>query len=157
MSASPRDLYFDLHTNGIGYVNRIREVRPEKGRQGRPFLACTIAALRGAKESPAYTRFDVRVVGSKAQELIRKCDEPEKAGKKVLVSFRIGDPYGEIFTHEHGQKAGEQDVSIKGRLLFLNWVRVDGEVVYKAEPRNPQQPSEQQQPEPAQTPAEAAA
>lgn len=77
--------FFDLHTNGIGYVNRIREVRPESGRQGKPFLACTIMALRGAKESPAYTRFDVRVVGSKAQELIRQCEQAEKADRKSVV------------------------------------------------------------------------
>jgi hypothetical protein len=144
--------FFDLHTNGIGYVNRIREVRPEAGRQGKPFLACTIMALRGAKESPAYTRFDVRVVGSKAQELIRQCEQAEQAGAKVLVNFRIGDPYGEIFTHEKGQKAGEEDVSIKGRLLFLNWVKVDQEFIFRTPPRNVQQQSEQAAP-----PVEAAA
>lgn len=144
--------FFDLHTNGIGYVNRIREIRPEAGRQGKPFLACTIMALRGAKDSPAYTRFDVRVVGSKAQELIRQCEPAEKAGAKVLVSFRIGDPYGEIFTHEKGQKAGEEDVSIKGRLLFLNWVKVDQEFIFKTPPRTMQQQSD-----PAPAPVEAAA
>jgi hypothetical protein len=144
--------FYDLHTNGLGYVNRIREIRPEAGRQGKPFLACTIMALRGAKDSPAYTRFDVRVVGSKAQELIRQVEPAEKAGAKVLVAFRIGDPYGEIFTHEKGQKAGDDDVSIKGRLLFLNFVKVDDEVIYRNPPRNSQQPPEQ-----AEAPVEAAA
>ena len=36
--------YFDLQTQGIGYINRIREVTPE---EGKSFLSVTIAALRG--------------------------------------------------------------------------------------------------------------
>ncbi|HCF2073316.1 TPA: DUF3577 domain-containing protein, partial [Pseudomonas aeruginosa] len=40
--------YFDLHTTGIGYLNRIREVPI---RRGEPFLAATVAALHGAADS----------------------------------------------------------------------------------------------------------
>ncbi|WP_161798131.1 DUF3577 domain-containing protein [Pseudomonas amygdali] len=39
--------YFDLHTTGIGYLNRIREVKPRKG---NPFMAVTVAAIL----RPAY-------------------------------------------------------------------------------------------------------
>ncbi|EML6089314.1 DUF3577 domain-containing protein, partial [Pseudomonas aeruginosa] len=39
--------YFDLHTTGIGYLNRIREVPI---RRGEPFLAATVAALHGAAD-----------------------------------------------------------------------------------------------------------
>ena len=31
MSQSDNTQYFDLHTTGLGYVSRIREVRPESG------------------------------------------------------------------------------------------------------------------------------
>ena len=41
--------FFDLHTRGIGYLNRVREVTVKKG---NPFMACTIAALRGDTDSP---------------------------------------------------------------------------------------------------------
>ena len=37
--------YFDLDINGIGYLNRAREVTPENG---IPFLSVTIAALARA-------------------------------------------------------------------------------------------------------------
>ena len=37
--------YFDLHTSGIGYIQRVREVPVRGGRRAQPFLACTIAAL----------------------------------------------------------------------------------------------------------------
>lgn len=42
--------YFDLHTTGIGYFNRIREVKPN-GRNAKPVLSVTIAALCGSKEA----------------------------------------------------------------------------------------------------------
>ncbi|WP_439955200.1 DUF3577 domain-containing protein, partial [Klebsiella pneumoniae] len=35
--------YFDLHTSGIGYIQRVREVPVRGGRRAQPFLACTIA------------------------------------------------------------------------------------------------------------------
>lgn len=41
--------FFNLHTRGIGYLNRVREVTAKKG---NPFMACTIAALRGDTDSP---------------------------------------------------------------------------------------------------------
>jgi len=37
MTPSNEKSYFDLHISGIGYLNRIREVKPKKG---EPFLAC---------------------------------------------------------------------------------------------------------------------
>jgi len=61
--------YFDLHTTGIGYLGRIREVKLKKG---QPFWACTIAALHGeckaadSGEKPDYTYFDCNVVGADA-------------------------------------------------------------------------------------------
>ncbi|MEX2338943.1 MAG: DUF3577 domain-containing protein, partial [Aquisalimonadaceae bacterium] len=45
--------YFDLHIQGIGYVNRVRTVSPRKG---QPFVACDIVALHGSSEAPEKTR-----------------------------------------------------------------------------------------------------
>ena len=42
MTTSNEKSYFDLHITGLGYLNRIREVKPKKGDS---FLACDIAAL----------------------------------------------------------------------------------------------------------------
>ena len=53
--------YFDLHTSGIGYLNRIRNVTVRKG---KPFLAVTVAALHGATENIEYTYIDCRVTGA---------------------------------------------------------------------------------------------
>jgi hypothetical protein len=62
MTTSTDKSYFDLHITGLGYLNRIREVKPKKG---DAFLACDIAALNGPSDDVAYVRFDTRVSGSK--------------------------------------------------------------------------------------------
>nr|QOU99420.1 Periplasmic protein TonB [Pseudomonas syringae pv. actinidiae] len=121
--------YFDLYTVGIGYLNRIREVKPRKG---DPFMAVTIAALKGSTDSVEYSYIDCNVVGAEADKLIRRCQEAVAADKKVLVSFRIGDLWPDVFTYSSGAKQGQTGVSLKGRLLYLAWIKVEGEYVYQA-------------------------
>lgn len=125
--------YFNLHTSGLGYVNRIRTVKPKNG---TPFLACSIAALYGRSDSLTYVYYDVRVSGEKAQELIERCKEAVDAKQKVLIGFRIGDAYPEVFTYETGKKEGEQGLNMKGRLLHVSWIKVDNVMEYKAEPKS---------------------
>ncbi|WP_338524005.1 STY4534 family ICE replication protein [Pseudomonas batumici] len=123
--------YFDLHTSGLGYLNRIREVKPNRG---KPFLACTIAALCGPTESPDYRYFDVKVSGSEAQRLVRHHAETVREGHKVLIGFRLGDLWVDLFPYQRGEKAGQTGVSLKARLLFISWIKIDGEQVYQARP-----------------------
>lgn len=127
--------YFDLHTTGIGYLNRIREVKP-KGRGAKPFLAVTVAALCGSKEAVEYRYIDCNVVGAEAEKLVRRCIEAVNAEKKVLVSFRIGDCWADPFTYSSGPKQGQHGASLKGRLLYIGWIKVEGEFVYEAKPRD---------------------
>lgn len=124
--------YFNLHTQGIGYLNRIREVPI---RRGQPFLACDIAALHGAANAVEYTRFDCKVSGAEAERLIRRCMEAVQAEKKVLLAFRIGDLWIDPFLYEKGEKQGQPGASLKGRLLFIEWIKVDGVLEYKAPAR----------------------
>ncbi len=121
--------YFDLHVSGFGYVNRVREV---KVKRGEPFWACDIAALHGATDDTQYTYFDCRISGSEAEELIKRYEKTITDGKKVLIGFKLGDLYAETFVYEKGKKQGETGVSLKARLLFISWIKVDGETVYMA-------------------------
>lgn len=121
--------FFDLHVKGFGYLNRIREVQVRKG---QPFMAVTVAALRGSSNDVEYTYFDCRVSGSEAEKLIRRSQAAVDAGKKVLVGFTIGDIYTETFVYAGGTKKGETGVTLKGRLLRIGWIKVDGETVYQA-------------------------
>lgn len=129
---SSDNAYFDLHVTGVGYLNRIRQVTP---RRGDPFLACDIAALSGSTKDVQYVRFDTKVSGTDAKHLVLKCVDAVKAEKKVLIGFRLGDLWTDIFTYQNGKRAGQQGVSLKARLLFISWIKVDGVLAYKAEPK----------------------
>lgn len=124
--------FFDLHIDGIGYLNRIREVSPKRG---APFLACDISALVGPTDQVEYRRFDCKVSGKDAQHLTRRCEQAVVDGKKVLIGFRLGDLWTDVFTYSKGPKEGQTGVSLKARLLLVRWIKVDGETVYTSDPK----------------------
>src|SRR5262245_9695451 len=103
--------YFNLHVEGVGYLNRVRTVKPKKG---QAFLACTVSAMRGSTEDVGYTKFDCRVSGSDAQAIVKQLERDVTAEKSVIIGFRIADIYPETFTYEKGERQGQTGVSIKG-------------------------------------------
>ena len=119
--------YFDLHTTGIGYLNRVREVTPK---EGKPFLSITLSALRGSVDNAQYTHFECHVSGKQAQEIVRQLKPSVEGKKKVLIGFTLSDLYAESFVYKKGDKAGESGVSLKARLLRLSWAKVDGQPFY---------------------------
>ena len=128
MSNNESPKYFDLHTTGIGYLNRVREVTPK---EGTPFLSVTIAALRGSVDNVQYTHFECRVSGRQAQQVVRQVKPAVEGKLKVLIGFTLSDLYAETFTFKSGDKSGETGVSLKARLLRVAWAKVDGQPFYK--------------------------
>jgi len=128
MSNNESPKYFDLHTTGIGYLNRVREVTPK---EGTPFLSVTIAALRGSVDNVQYTHFECRVSGRQAQQVVRQVKPAVEGKLKVLIGFTLSDLYAETFTFKNGNKVGETGVSLKARLLRVSWAKVDGQPFYK--------------------------
>lgn len=132
--------HFNLHVNGVGYLNRIRWVETKGfGRKAKPFLSCSISAMRGKTDEPDYTYFDLRVSGSEAIEMVEKLKGDVEAKRKVFVSFRVGDIYAHSYMRnlrdENGRTTGEQEPAalIKGRLLLINSVTVDGVNIFRRE------------------------
>lgn len=132
--------YFNLHASGCGYLSRVRWVDPGKrrgGRTGEQFLACAINAMRGDVANPNYTYFDLRVSGEEAIELIEQLKPSVDDDRKVFIAFKLGDFYAHSYERDarnsRGQKTGEKENTalIKGRLLLITHVKVDGEVVYQ--------------------------
>ncbi|EOF8539387.1 DUF3577 domain-containing protein, partial [Neisseria gonorrhoeae] len=60
--------YFNLTADGIGFLNRPREVQGK--RKSSNYYACTIQASRG--DNGEKTRFDLRIVGGQAKELFAR-------------------------------------------------------------------------------------
>lgn len=130
--------HFNLHVNGIGYLNRVRWVETKgSGRKAQPFLACSISSMRGNADEPDYTYFDLRVSGSEAIEMVEKLMGDVEAKRKVVVSFRVGDIYTHVYMRnlrdDKGRATGEQEPAalIKGRLLLINSITVDGVNIFR--------------------------
>ncbi|OOF57486.1 STY4534 family ICE replication protein [Rodentibacter genomosp. 2] len=139
MSTQNKKTYFNLHTTGVGYLSDIRTVTPKKG---SPFLACRIAALVGDNNDVEYRHFDINVNGKEAVGLIERCQKAVDEKRKVLISFNISDIWTDTFTYTkdtQNHKKGDVGVSLKGRLIRIDMIKVDGEVKYKREPKSAEQ------------------
>ncbi len=122
--------HFDLHTTGIGYLNRAREVKPQSGKKFKPFWSVGISALRGNVNDVEYSRIDTIIVGSDACELIKQYKQDiNQQDSRVICGFKVGDIYAEPYKNNDG----ENRAVIKGRLLYIAWIKVNGDMVYKAE------------------------
>jgi len=131
--------YFDLHLTGLGYLSRVREVTSAgQGRaRARPFLACSIAAFHGDPEVQngiVYLNLDLIVSGEKAKDAILSVmNDANDRDVKVLVGFRAGDHYISTYEIRQGDRAGQMGTVLKGRLLKVFWIKVDGVFVYQDE------------------------
>ena len=103
--------YFDLHTSGIGYIQRVREVPVRGGRRAQPFLACTIAALVGPARDPSYRYFDVKVSGAEAKKLVQRYIGVDDPKQRPLVRFRLGDLWGDVYIRDKGEQKGQAAAS----------------------------------------------
>ena len=126
MNSNENTKYFDLHTTGIGYLNRVRQVTPE---EGTPFLAVTIAAIHGSVSNVQHTYFECGVYGEQAQNLVRELQPAVEDESKVLIGFTLSDLRADSFTFTKGDKAGQTGVNLKARLIKIAWAKVDGQKV----------------------------
>ncbi|EEG9061444.1 STY4534 family ICE replication protein [Escherichia coli] len=128
-SANAKTEYFNLTLKGLGYLSNIRQVNYQNG----TFLSCVVNALSGPTDSPSYVRFDVTVAGKEATSLIARCQKAVDEDRKVLIGFTMSNPSTDIFTLNRGEHAGEQRVSLKARLIKVEWIKIGQDMVYKTE------------------------
>ena len=124
MSSNDSADYFDLHLNGIGYLNKVREVAAEGGNS---FWSANITAIHGHIDHVQHTHFDCIVSGEEAKDLVRQLQPAVEAEQKVLVGFQLSGLSAQPFTFKKGKRAGETGVGLKSRLLRFQWIKVDGQ------------------------------
>ncbi|MEZ9997940.1 DUF3577 domain-containing protein [Vibrio sp. 10N.261.46.A3] len=115
----------NLHTKGIGYLNRIRKVTPKKG---QPFWSVEVNCHYGTDKDS--TRFDCIVVGKDAIDLFDKHLVGMTKEDTVTASVLISDIYLHQYIYTKGPKTGEPGACIKGRLLEVKYLKVNGQVVH---------------------------
>nr|WP_321329845.1 DUF3577 domain-containing protein [Alcaligenes faecalis] len=114
--------YFDLHTSGIGYLQRVRMVPVRGGRRAESFLACTVAALVGPAKDSTLRYFDLKVSGADAKTLVQRYVGVDDPKQRPLIRFRIGDLWGDPYIRPSGERKGEPAGSLKGRLLKVELI-----------------------------------
>jgi hypothetical protein len=124
MNSNENSKYFDLHTTGIGYLNRVREVTPK---EGSPFLAVTIAAIHGSVANVQHTYFECGVYGEEAQRIVRELKAAVEDESKVLIGFTLSNLKADGFIFQQGDKAGQPGVNLKARLIKVAWAKVNGQ------------------------------
>ena len=75
----------------------------------------------------------MNATGDETESLIRRCKDAIDAKKKVLVSFVMADMRVETFTYKNNsqyRKKGDTGVSLKGRLIQIKSIKIDGESKY---------------------------
>jgi hypothetical protein len=131
---------FDLIMEGVGYLNRVREVSVRKG---PAYLACTINALMGTADSVEYVSIDLKVVGKQAMQVVEQLAKDVEARRKVLVGFRAGDPKPDFYEFEDKTtKQMVQREGLKARLLQITFAKVDGQKVDIPLVERPAKPSD---------------
>jgi len=81
-----------------------------EAQESEPSWPANIAALNGRATLPS-TAFRRAVSGSEAQHLSAVSEKAVKAERKVLIGFRLGDLWTDIFTYSKGEEcrpAGRQ-------------------------------------------------
>ncbi|MGB3288564.1 MAG: DUF3577 domain-containing protein [Burkholderiaceae bacterium] len=121
-TSSDTKSYFDLHTSGIGYLQRARIVPVRGGRRAESFLACTVAALVGPSKDATLRYFDVKVSGADAKTLVQRYVGIDDPKQRPLIRFRIGDLWGDPYIRPSGERKGEPAGSLKGRLLKVELI-----------------------------------
>lgn len=122
--------YYNISVSACGFLNRIRTIEQD---DGRSYLACTFAALRGQKgERAEPTYFDVKVVGGHARALLTNLrDVINDRSRQVFASVRLSDLYVKPFVHQRGERKGESGYALKTRLLVIESLAIDGVVTYR--------------------------
>lgn len=140
---SAKSDYFNLTIKGLGYLSHIRQVHGQHGN----FTSCVINALTGPTDNPQYTRFDITAAGKDTTALISRCQKAVDEDKKVLLGFTLSNLSADIFTLSKGDHAGEQRVSLRARLIKIDWIKVGQEKVFQSEKSDSTPPSSENTPQ----------
>ncbi|EEY09832.1 hypothetical protein COI_1527 [Mannheimia haemolytica serotype A2 str. OVINE] len=84
----------------------------------------------------------MNVVGKETETLIKRCQKAVSEEKKVLVSFVMADLWFDTFTYSTDSKfhkKGDTGVSVKGRLIRIKMIKIDGEIAYQEKPKSDEQ------------------
>ena len=120
--------YFNVILSGIAYLNRLRTVEPK---EGETYQSVQVALLTGRDENVQYVYAECNIVSKQAKAVIEQFGSKITEDNKVLAQVQIGDIKPDSYTLKNN---GERRHVLRGRLIRIGFLRVNGEEVYKAPP-----------------------
>ncbi|WP_338524323.1 DUF3577 domain-containing protein [Pseudomonas batumici] len=132
-SATEEKKYFNLYIQGFGYLNNVRTFTHRR----KSYLKVTVTALQGPADEVDYKYFHCTVVGTEAKQLISHCAEEINSGQTVFVRFTLSELLVFTTNQQHGEHRGQPTAALGSNLLSLSMIKINGEVVYTAPPKEP--------------------
>lgn len=132
-STAEEKKYFNLYLQGIGYLNNVRTITRHK----KSYLKVSVTVLQGPADKVDYKYFDCTVVGTEAKQLISHCAQEINSGETVLARFTLSDLWVFPFMQQKMEGRGQPNAGLASNLLSLSMIKINGEVVYTAPPREP--------------------
>ncbi|RUS67770.1 hypothetical protein CUZ56_00247 [Saezia sanguinis] len=100
------------------------------------FMVCDLKVLENTSKGRFYHRFSCYVIGEEAQNLLWNLEQDLDEKREILMGVLMRGMTPSIFEHQKGDRTGEYDVSFQSNLMYIDWIRVDKEEIYKVRPED---------------------
>jgi hypothetical protein len=130
-NATPNIRYFNVHTEGFGYLNGFKQVTPKAGQTFKPFFASTLCMLEGDPQKPRHTYMSVSIVNPVLIDLLQHyAGQLNSDATKVFVNARVADVKAIPFIYPQGSNnAGKPGVNWEAKIINLLYLKVGDQVV----------------------------
>ena len=123
-----QEKYFNIITKGLGSIHDVRVVKLEGGRS---FRAVRMSLIEGHVDNPRFVFIDLMMKGEVTVDLFRQYREAIADKKQVvLAAVEIGSLRTTAFVYKNGERKGQLGSALKGALIGISHLTIDGEVVY---------------------------
>ncbi|CAK7009018.1 DUF3577 domain-containing protein [Saezia sanguinis] len=101
-----------------------------------PFMVCDFKVLENTSKGRFYHRFSCYVIGEEAQNLLWDLEQDVDEKREILMGVLMRGMTPSIFQHQKGDRTGQTDVSFQSNLMYIDWIRVDKDEIYKVRPED---------------------
>ncbi len=122
----PKIAYFNVHTEGLGYLDTLVEVKPKPGQDFVAFWTATFCMLEGDPKNPEKVYVSLTIPGTDVIEVLAPyVSDINNQVTKVFVGLRLARFRGEPFTYGANSKTpGALGINYSARLLTRPQQRV---------------------------------
>jgi len=130
--SKPQKQWINTSIAAVAYLQDFREIT--KGE--RTFMVCDLNLVENTSKGNIYHRCSCYVVGEEAQKRLWELDQDLEEERQILMGVLMRGLKPQIFEYDQGKRKGDLAVSFQSSLMYIDWIRVDGEQIYKVQPED---------------------